>query len=158
MGTLFNEELNPAITARHVSGGTLGGGRQGVAQAQAVGRVQREFAGGAADIISRDQLARDQAAGTLMAGRTAAAGVGASLIPGLSNVAQAGLGAPLSPYSTLSSILGGPTALTDSQSTQFSESDSESVARAISEALGFQYGTSQSTSSSKSKSFNFGVG
>jgi hypothetical protein len=157
MGSLWSDEINPAITARHVSGGSLGGGRQGVAQGQGAQRVAREFAGGAADIISRDQLARDTAAGTLMTGRTQAAGVGAQLIPGLANVAQAGLGAPLSPYSTLSGILGGPAVLSDSQSTQFGESSSESVARAISEALGFNYGTSQSTSSSKGKSFNFGM-
>jgi hypothetical protein len=158
MGSLFTEELNPAITARHVAGGTLGGGRQGVAQGQAAQRVAREFAAGATDIISRDQLARDTAAGTLMQGRTAAAGVGAQLIPSLATVAQAGLGAPLSPYTALASIIGGPLALTQAQSTDFGESSSESVARAISEALGFNYGTSQSTSSSKSKSFNFGVG
>lgn len=156
MGELFREELNPAITARHVAGGTLGGGRQGVAQGQAAQRVAREYAAGASDIISRDQLARDSAAGTLMAGRTQAAGVGLSALPGLSSVAEAGLGAPLSPYATLSSIIGGPTVLTESGSQDFSEATSESVARAISEALGFNYGTSQSTS--KSKSFNFGVG
>lgn len=171
MGQLFTEEINPAITARHVAGGTLGGGRQGVAQAQGAQRVAREFAAGASDILSRDQASRDSAAAALMQGRTAAAGVGAQLIPGLAGVAQAGLGAPLSPYSTLASILGGPLALTTAESSQFGESSgtststgrssaqatSEDVARAISEALGFNYGTSQSTSSSKSKSFNFGL-
>lgn len=174
MGTLFREELNPAITSRAVAGGQLGGGRQGVAQGLAIGKTQREFAAGAADILARDQASRDQAAAQLMAGRTAAAGVGLNALPGLAQVAQAGLNAPLSPYSTLASILGGPMALTTAQSTNFSESTgtstqtarstaeaqstSEDIARAISEALGFNYGTSQSTSSSKNKSFNFGLG
>ena len=155
MGTLFNEELNPAITARHVAGGTLGGGRQGVAQGQAAGRVAREFSAGATDIISRDQLAKDAAAGQLITGRNQAAQIGAQLLPGMLSTAQAGLGAPLSPYTSLAGILGGPLALTDSQSTN--EASSESVARAISEALGFSYGTSQSSSKNKSMSVSGGI-
>lgn len=145
MGSLFNEELNPAITSRHVAGGTLGGGRQGVAQGVAAGKVAREFAGGAADIISRDQIARDSAAVSLMAGRTQAAGVGLNALPDLLGLAEAGLGAPMSPYAGLSQILGGPTVL--------GSSSSEDVATALSRA--FSEGRSQSTS--KSKSFSFGV-
>lgn len=154
MGTLFNEELNPAITARHVAGGTLGGSRQGVAQAQAVGRVQREFAAGASDIISRDQAAKDAAAVQLMTGKTAAASAGLNALPGMLSLAQAGLGAEMSPYAALASIVGGPTVLSESGSSDWSEASSEQVARAISEAMGF--GTSQSTQTSKSKSLNFG--
>lgn len=158
LGELFRDEINPAITSRAVAGGTLGGGRQGVAQGVAAGKLGQAYQQGAASIFASDQAQRDAAAGTLIGGRNQAAGVGASLIPSLLGTAQAGLGAPLSPYAALSSILGGPTVLTSAQSTQFGESSSESVARAISEALGFNYGTSQSTSSSKGKSFNFGVG
>lgn len=155
MGELFREELNPAITAKHVAGGTLGGGRQGVAQAQAIGRVQREFAAGASDIIGRDQAAKDAAAVQLMSGKTAAASAGLNALPGMLSLAQAGLGADLSPYAALASIIGGPTVLTQSGSQDSSEASSEQVARAVSEALGFNYGTSQS--SSKSKSLNFGI-
>src|SRR5690606_26675544 len=43
LGRFFREELNPAITARAVAGGTLGGGRQGVAQGRAAESVAREF-------------------------------------------------------------------------------------------------------------------
>jgi hypothetical protein len=157
MGSLFSEELNPAITAKHVAGGSLGGGRQGVAQAQAVGRVQREFAAGASDIISRDQAAKDAAAVQLMAGKNAAATTGLNALPNMLGLASAGLGAEMSPYTALASIVGGPSVLTQSGSQDWSEASSEQVARAISEAMGFSYGTSQSTSSSKSKSFNFGM-
>lgn len=156
MGTLFTEDLNPAITAKHVAGGSLGGGRQGVAQGQAIGRVQREFAAGASDIIGKDQAAKDAAAVQLMAGQNTAATTGLNALPQMLQLAQAGFGADLSQYSTLSDILGGPLALTDSQSTD--EATSESVARAISQALGFSYGESQSTSKSKSFSASGGIG
>lgn len=142
MGELFNEELNPAITARGVATGTLGGGRQGVAQGQAAQRVAREFSAGATDIISRDQAAKDTAAGALMTGRTQASAVGLSALPGLYDVAEGGLNAGLSPYAALSQVLGGPTVL----------GSSEEIAAAISRAFGEDF----SQSSSKSKSFNFG--
>lgn len=144
MGEFFREELNPAITARHVAGGTLGGGRQGVAQGQATGRVAREYAAGATDILSRDQAARDTAAGTLMAGRTQAAGVGLSALPNLFDIAAGGLNAGLSPYAAMSSVIGGPTVLGSSSSAE--------IAAAISRAFGEDF----SQSSSKSKGFSFG--
>lgn len=145
MGELFREELNPAITARHVAGGTLGGGRQGVAQGQAIQRTQREFAAGATDILSRDQAAKDAAAGTLMSGRTQAAGVGLSALPSLMGIAEGGLNASLSPYAAFSQVLGGPTVL--------GSSSSEDIAAAISRAFGEDF----SSSSSKSKSLSFGL-
>lgn len=157
LGDLFREELNPAITSHAVATGTLGGGRQGVAQAQAIKGIAKQYATGAADIIGRDQLARDTAAGTLIAGKNQAASTGFAGLDSLLGIGVAGLGAPLSPYSALAQILGGPTVLTQGQSTESSEATSEQVARAISEALGFNYGTSQSTSSNKSASFNFGL-
>lgn len=144
MGELFNEELNPAITARHVAGGTLGGGRQGVAQGQAVQRTQREFAAGAADILGRDQASKDAAAGTLMAGRTQAAGVGLSALPSLYGLAEGSLNAGLSPYAALSQVLGGPTVLGSSSSAE--------IAAAMSRAFGEDF----SSSSSKSKGLSFG--
>lgn len=145
LGTLFREELNPAITSRGVSTGTLGGGRQGVAQGVAVGKIASEYQKGAADIIGRDQLARDTAAGTLMTGRTQAAGTALNAIPGLVGAAQAGLNAPLSPYQALAGILGGPTTLGSSSSSDFASS--------LSRSLGEDF----SQSSSKSKSFSFGI-
>lgn len=145
LGELFRDEINPAITSRAVAGGTLGGGRQGVAQGVAAGKIAQQYQQGAASIFASDQAQRDQAAGTLIAGRNQAAGVGASLIPSLLTTAQAGLGAPLSPYAALAGILGGPTVL--------GESSSEDVATALSRS--FSEGRSQSTS--KGKSFNFGL-
>lgn len=154
VGRFFREELNPAITSRGVATGTLGGGRQGVAQGKAAEVAGREFQRGATELRSRDMAARDAAAAQLMAGQTQAAGVGLNAIPGLLATAQAGLGAELSPYTALAGIIGGPTVLTEAGSQDFATASSEQVARAISEAFGFNYGTSQS--SSKSGSFSFG--
>jgi hypothetical protein len=160
LGDLFRNELNPAITGRAVATGTLGGGRQGVAQGQAANAVARQYSQGAADIIGRDQLARDNAAGTLGALSTARASAGIAGLSPMLEAAQAGLGAPLSPYAALSQIIGGPTVLTQQGSQDTSYSTSEQIAQAISQAMGFNYGTSQSQSqnTSKAKSFNFGLG
>jgi hypothetical protein len=156
LGDLFRDELNPAITGRAVATGTLGGGRQGVAQGAAANAIAKQYATGAADIIGRDQLARDAAAGMLNQSQINRATAGTSALGSILETASAGLGAPLSPYSALSGILGGPTVLTQSQQT--SRATSEEIAQAISEAFGFNFGTSQSTSSSKSKSASFNVG
>jgi hypothetical protein len=158
LGRFFREELNPAITARAVAGGTLGGGRQGVAQGRAIDAVSREFQRGATELRARDIAARDAAAGALMAGETAAAGTGLAALPGLLGIAESSFAAPLAPFTALAQIIGGPTVLTEagSQATQFAESTSESIARAISEMFGFNYGQSQS--SSKSGGFSFGFG
>lgn len=158
LGRFFREELNPAITAKAVAGGTVGGGRQGVAQGRAIDAVGREFQRGATELRARDIASRDAAAGTLMAGRTAAAGTALGAIPGLLGTAEAGFSSNLAPYAALAQIIGGPTVLSEagSESSQFGQSSSESIAQAISEMFGFNYGTSQS--SSKSGSFSFGIG
>lgn len=158
LGRFFREELNPAITARAVAGGTLGGGRQGVAQGRAIDAVSREFQRGATELRARDIAARDAAASALMAGETAAAGTALGALPGLLGIAESSFAAPLAPFQALAQIIGGPTVLTEagSQATQFAESTSESIARAISEMFGFNIGQSQS--SSRSGGFNFGFG
>lgn len=156
LGRFFREELNPAISAKAVAGGTLGGGRQGVAQGRAIDAVGREFQRGATELRARDIASRDAAAGALMAGETAAAGTALGAIPGLLGVAESGYASSLAPYTALAQIIGGPTVLTEagSESSQFGQSTSESIAQAISEMFGFNYGQSQS--SSKSGGFNFG--
>lgn len=158
LGDLFNEELNPAITGRAVAAGQLGGGRQGVAQAQAAKAIAGQYAQGASSIIASDQAQRDQAATSLAGLQQGGAAAGLSALPGLFGVGQGAAMAGLAPYEALAQILGGPTVLTQGQSTQFGQSSSDAIARAISEAFGedFQYGTSQS--SSKGSSFNFGIG
>lgn len=146
LGELFRDEINPAITSRHVAGGTLGGGRQGVAQGVAAGKLGQAYQQGAASIFASDQAQRDQAAGTLISGRNQAAGIGLSALPSLYGIAEGGLNASLSPYAALSQVLGGPTVL--------GSSSSEEIAAALSRAFGEDF----SSSSSKSKSLSFGLG
>lgn len=139
LGRFMNEQVNPALTSRGVATGTLGGGRQGVAQGLAARGVAEEFARGATGLRAADRTARNQAAG-----------VGLAALPGLFGVAQGAAGAELMPYQMLSQIVGGPTTLTSSES--------DSIAQAISRAFGedFSYNTAQSSSSGKS--FGVGVG
>lgn len=144
LGELFRDEINPAITSRAVAGGTLGGGRQGVAQGVAAGKLGQAYQQGAASIFATDQAQRDAAASALISGRNTAAGIGLSSLPGLFNVAEGGLNAAQSPYATLAGILGGPTVL----------GSSSEIAAALSRAFGEDF----SSSSSKGKSLSFGVG
>lgn len=139
IGRFLREEVNPALVSRGVATGTLGGGRQGVAQGAAARAATEEFTQGVTGLRVADRAARDAAAAT-----------GLSALPGLFDIASAGAGAELMPYQALGSILGGPTTLTSS------ESESEAIARAISQAFGEDFSTSQS--SSKGKSFSIGIG
>src|SRR5690606_22738907 len=59
VGRFFREELNPAITTQAVASGTLGGGRQGVAQGLAAEAAGREFQRGATALRAADIAARD---------------------------------------------------------------------------------------------------
>lgn len=153
LGRFLREDVNPELAARGVATGTLGGGRQGVAQGAAARSVLEQFTRGATGLRAADRTARDQAA---VAGLTT--------LPGLFDVARGGFGNELAPYESLAAIMGGPLALTTSQSTQFGESTSDAIAQALSRAFGedFSYDASQSSSESqsrsKSKSFSFGMG
>lgn len=142
-GRLFSEELNPAITSRAVSGGTLGGGRQGVAQGLAAESAARTFTEGVTTLRSNDIAARDAAAQSVATNSLNAASTGLGSLSSLLDVLQTGSNAELDVYSSLSSILGGPTTLTESSST----STAESLAQA--------YGEEQSTSSGRSRAWNF---
>lgn len=154
LGAFFREELNPAITARAVGGGTLGGGRQGVAQGRATAAVGEQFRRGVTDLRTADQAQRDAAAGTLLQSRNQAAGIGLDALPGLASVAQTGFGAELAPWEALAGILGGPTTLAGSE--QYSQSTSEEVARAIAESFGLSEDYAKSTSKGKGLSLGFG--
>lgn len=151
LGRFFNEQLMPGITGRGVATGTLGGSRQGVAIGRAAGEVANSYSSGVAAILASSQAARDAAAGTLGAQSISASGAGLSSLPSLLGLSQAGANAGLSPYLTLSQIIGGPTVLGESGS----QSTSSDMATAISQAISSSFGTSQSTSTSKGRSFGF---
>jgi hypothetical protein len=156
LGRFFDERLMPAITSRGVSTGTLGGSRQWVSIGRAAGEVGQSFTSGVSSILSNSQAARDALAMGMNTNALGAASAGLNALPGVLGLAGAGFNAGVSPYLSLSQILGSPTVLSESGSSTQAQSSSEDIAAAISEALSQSFGTSQSTSSSKGKSFNFG--
>jgi hypothetical protein len=138
LGTFFREELNPAITSQGVATGTLGGGRQGVAQGKAASSIAREFQRGATAIRTADVNRRDTLTSMLADDTLSRANAGLGALPMLFGLAEGGLTAGLAPYAALSQIIGGPTVLGESSSYGASTSRSEE------------------RSQSKSKSFSFG--
>lgn len=150
LGQFFAEDINPAIREDFVRGGGLGGSRQAVETQRATESIARAFAEGSTGLRVADQAARDQAATTLAGSDASRAVAGIGGASSLFQLAQGGQVSDLAPFQALAQILGGPTVL--------SESDSASVARALSEAFGFDISSGQSTSSSKSKSLSFGFG
>jgi len=153
LGDLFNEKLAPGITSRGVASGTLGGSRDAVELAAASKAVAGQFATGASSIISSDQAARDAAAGKLADTTVAGAGTGLSALQSLLGIQQGGANAGLQPYQILSSIIGGPTVLGSSQSSQLSEALSSSFGEQGSTSYGFTSGTAQSTGHGEGSSF-----
>ncbi len=147
LGKFFNEELLPGITSEAVGGGQLGGGRQGVAQGQAIDAVGEQFTRGVSQLRTGDIASRDAAAGVLSQNAISGATAGLQGIPALAGVADMGFGAGLAPYERLAAIMGGPTTLTSAGST------SADFARSFSESFG--YSTAQSTS--KSKGIKIGI-
>lgn len=143
-GRLFREELNPAITSRAVSGGTLGGGRQGVAQGLAAEGAARTFTQGATALRAQDVAARDSVAQSIATNTLNAASTGLGSLPSLLNILQQGNQAELGIYSSLSSILGGPSTLTQSSSTATSTAQSlaESIAESFGQSSGYGRGSS----------------
>lgn len=148
LGRFFEEELNPAITSQAISGGQLGGGRQGVAQGRALSEVASQFTRGATALRAGDVAARDAAAGTLAGNAITGAQVGFSGIPAVAGAADLGFSAGLAPYERLAAILGGPTVLGSSSST------AADWARAFSSS----FGRSRATSTSRSRGLSLGFG
>lgn len=146
LGRFASEELLPQVTSRGVATGTLGGGRGEVAKGRIGEAMLREFASGSAAIRSADVTRRDQLAIAASQRKLNAAGVGLNALPGMFDVAQAGMLAELAPWMSLAQITGGPTVLGRSSS----EDIATEIARAFSEDF--------SSSSSKSKSFSLGIG
>lgn len=157
-GRLFSESLNPAITSRAVAGGSLGGGRQGVAQTGAMESVGRAFTSGATQLRVADQSSKDAIAAQVAGNSLTAASTGLGALPGLLDLQERGNNAELGTYASLSSILGGPTVLSQSQGTNFSESTAQSISEALSRSFGEQTGTSQNWSRGKASGWNFSAG
>ena len=128
LGDLFTNQLNPAITANAVAGGTLGGGRQGVAQGIAMGDIAKQFARGSTALRTADQGQRDAAAMEIARNSLSAANTGLGSLPMLFDLAERGNNSELGVYSSLSSILGGPTVLSQSRARNYGEERSSSYA------------------------------
>lgn len=155
-GRFFNEQINPAITSRAVAGGTLGGGRQGVAQALGAGEAARAFTQGATALRVADQGQRDQIAAQVAQNSLQSAATGLGALPGLLDVLERGDSAELGVYSQLSGILGGPQVLSQSQSSDFARATSQSVSEAFAKSFGEQRSTS--TGRSRGSAWQFGGG
>lgn len=152
IGEFFNTQILPGITSEAVAGGSLGGGRQGVAQGAAASAAGREFARGATSLRTADAAARADAAGVLGQQRLAGAEIGLGGLGGLAGIADLGFGAELEPFERLAAILGGPTVL--GESTSFTSA--EDFARSFSSSFGASQ--AQNQSSSKSVAVQFGGG
>lgn len=172
LGDFFNEQLMPGITSTGVATGTLGGSRDAVARAQAAKAVAGQYSTGAASILASDQAQRDSAAGKLGDLTLGGAATGLTALDSLFGLAQGGELAGLAPYQALAAIMGGPTVLGSSQSTDVARAISESFGQQGSQSYGFDFGTARSRSSSdasaseisssssnaKSKNFMLGIG
>lgn len=154
-GRLFTEEFNPAITSRAVAGGTLGGGRQGVAQGMAMDTLAREFTRGATALRANDVNARDAAAQSIAQNSLQAANTGLGALPGLLDLKERGANSELGIFASLSNILGGPTVLGESQSNDFSRSTAQSIAEAFSRSFGEQSARSSSVGWSRANAWDF---
>jgi hypothetical protein len=100
LGSLFRDEINPAISSGALGAGGYGGGRQGVAQGVAAGQLGNSYTQGLGDITARANAQSGQAASML--------GPMAGLMGGVANMGQTAGQAMLA---NLSNILGGPTVL-----------------------------------------------
>jgi hypothetical protein len=143
-----------AIDSRGVAAGTLGGSRGELQRGVAEGERAREFIRGSTAIRQGAQGRTDSLAQFLSGQSTTNAGLGLSALPGLLGLQETGAMSGLSPFLALSQIYGGPTVLTDAQSTDFGSSFGRN--------FGFDQTTgraaSESSSSSSSSSKNFSIG
>jgi hypothetical protein len=162
LGDFFNTNLAPGITRAGVATGTLGGSRDAVDLAEASKAVASKFSTGAASIISADQAQRDAAAGKLADVTNAGAGTGLSALQSLYGLASAGATSGLLPYQILSSIIGGPTVLGQSQSmqdaTSLGLSSGTSFGEQGSQSYGFNTSQSQSTGNASAWGVSGGIG
>lgn len=120
----FNEQLMPAIASNSIQGGQFGGGRQGVAEGIAAGKVADAFAGGSADIMNNAYSMANQATQfgsqyNLMQNQ--------GVLSGLGQQQQQ----QLLPMQVLAQILGNPTVLSQSSGTNKSNAGSEGFGLSI---------------------------
>ncbi len=152
---LFTDQ-NQGIRAEAIAGGVYGGGRQGVAEGIARGRIGDAFLSASANLRAEDLRLRDQLAATLNQQQIGAAGTGLASLGDLYGIGTAGFGAELQPYERLAALLGSRTVLSDSDASSFSSS--EDFARAMSESFGESMSRQESRSRSAGFSFRpFGV-
>lgn len=141
LSNLFAEELNPAIRGNAIAAGGFGGGRQGVAQGQAVGQIADSYREGLGDIVAGANAQAAGAAGgyadimsNIRSGALSATGARAdvisggrgqalqasSMIPMLGSAAQgfgtAGSDARIAALQALASVYGNPTVLSQAAS------------------------------------------
>ena len=152
IGAFFREQILPGITSEAISGGGLGGGRQGVAEGIAADSAGREFQRGATSLRTADAASRDNIAAILGQNRIQGAEAGIGGLGALAGIADFGFGADLAPFERLSAILGGPTVIGESSSFN----TAEDFARAFSSSFGQSQAESQSTGSSESVSISAG--
>jgi hypothetical protein len=143
IGRFFQEQILPGISSEAVQGGSLGGGRQGVAEGIAAESSAREFQRGATGLRAADIQQRDAAAAILGDQRIAGAVGGIGGLGSLAGIADFGFGADLAPFDRLAAILGGPTVTGESSSF----SGSEDFARQFSSSFGSSAASNASTSS-----------
>lgn len=122
LGQFFGEQLLPQIQSQAVSAGQLGGGRQGVAQAQGIQYLGDAFTKGVLGIRQADQQRRDNLALNLGQMQTEAAGAGIGALANLYALAQNQTLAPLAPWAAYSDIIGRPTVLGQGSSSSSSSS------------------------------------
>ena len=89
-GRFFREEINPQITSAAVSGGTLGGSRQGVAQALGAREAGDVFARGVTELRGGDIARRDSVAQSIAQNTIQSANTGLGALPSLLSVLQTG--------------------------------------------------------------------
>lgn len=113
LGQMWNEQLLPGIESNAIAAGGYGGGRQGVAQAQAAGQLGQAFTQGYGDIVAR---ANQQA----LAAASAMPGAAQGYMQNQVYPTTAGF----DPLARLAAILGSPTVLQQSQGTSSGSSSS----------------------------------
>lgn len=133
---LFNEDLLPSITSQSVAGGTLGGGRQGVAEGQALDAVGRSYATGAANLRSADLQRKTGAAQSVAQNSLASSATGLGALPQLLSLLDEGNGAEQGIFERLSQTLGGPQTLTSSAGRSRAYGENASAANSHSRSSG----------------------
>ena len=132
----FNEQINPAITSQAVGGGTLGGGRQGVAQGAAIQGQQRALAQGNVGFQTADAARSQQAAiaGGGLFGQGAQGQLAA--LPGLQGLLSQPFNQQLQSLLGLAQGIGGPTVLSQQSAFDFGRQRSSSTSSGFNVGFG----------------------